>query len=175
VGARHLARHEPGRRRQPNSSGSCRGARCWFGSGALSSWPHRGSPVGPVSTPSQKDRPIPVDLQAEVEAWMLDDPDPSTRAELAALLAAGDSGALRARFESPLSFGTAGLRGALGAGPARMNRLVVRKTTAGLARWLLDKGPETARRRPHRRGSGERGGELVRRARRAEWRGLRSR
>jgi phosphomannomutase len=113
-----------------------------------------------VSTPSQADGPIPVDLQAEVEAWILDDPDPSTRAELAALLAAGDSGALRARFESPLSFGTAGLRGALGAGPARMNRLVVRKTTAGVARWLLDKGPETARRglvigRDARHGSAE--------------------
>ena len=74
------------------------------------------------------------------------DPDPSTRAELAFLLETGDAAGLRARFDSPLSFGTAGLRGALGAGPARMNRLVVRRATAGVARWLLGKGPEAAAR-----------------------------
>jgi len=89
--------------------------------------------------------PIPADLRADIEAWMADDPDPTTREELAALLAAGDSAALRARFESPLSFGTAGLRGALGAGPARMNRLVVRKTTAGVVRWLLDTVADASR------------------------------
>ena len=103
---------------------------------------------------------LPADLLAEVEAWMAADPDASTRAELARLVDAGDTGALRARFETPLSFGTAGLRGALGAGPARMNQLVVRRTTAGVARWLLDKGPEHARRglvvgRDARHGSAE--------------------
>jgi phosphomannomutase len=72
------------------------------------------------------------------------DPDPATRDELASLIEAGDAAGVRARFENPLSFGTAGLRGALGAGPARMNRLVVRKTTAGVARWLLDQGAEAA-------------------------------
>jgi phosphomannomutase len=91
---------------------------------------------------------------------MAADPDPSTRAELAALLEAGDTAELRTRFENPLSFGTAGLRGALGAGPARMNRLVVRKTTAGVSQWLLDKGPESAERgivvgRDARNGSAE--------------------
>jgi len=75
---------------------------------------------------------------------MEEDPDPSTRGELAALLAAGDEAEVRARFERPLTFGTAGLRGALGAGPARMNRLVVRRTTAGLAKWVLDQGAEVA-------------------------------
>ena len=90
--------------------------------------------------------PVPAALAAEAQAWMAADPDPSTRAELAALLDAGDGAEVRARFESPLSFGTAGLRGALGAGPARMNRLVVRATTAGVAQWVLGQGTEAARR-----------------------------
>jgi phosphomannomutase len=89
---------------------------------------------------------MPADLAAEAEAWMAADPDPSTRAELAALLEAGDVAAVRARFENPITFGTAGLRGELGAGPARMNRLVVRRTTVGLAQWVLDQGADAARR-----------------------------
>jgi phosphomannomutase len=83
-------------------------------------------------------RVLPRDLAAEVGEWMTEDPDPLTRAELAALLAAGDEAALRDRFDHPLSFGTAGLRGPIGAGPGRMNRVVVRKTTAGLARFILE-------------------------------------
>ena len=76
------------------------------------------------------------------------------------MIEAGDGDAVQARFESPLSFGTAGLRGELGAGPARMNRLVVRKTTAGVARWVLDQGAEAAEQgivlgRDARRGSAE--------------------
>ena len=94
----------------------------------------------------QETEPVPAALAAEAQAWMAADPDPSTRAELAALLDAGDGAAVRARFESPLSFGTAGLRGALGAGPARMNRLVVRAATAGVAQWVLGQGTEAARR-----------------------------
>ena len=52
------------------------------------------------------------------------------------MLDQGDEAALRDRFDHPLEFGTAGLRGPLGAGPGRMNRAVVRRTTAGLARYV---------------------------------------
>jgi phosphomannomutase len=69
-------------------------------------------------------------------AFRADDPDPQTQAELTVLLARGDQNELRARFAEPLRFGTAGLRGLLGAGDARMNRRVVAKTTAGLCAYL---------------------------------------
>jgi phosphomannomutase len=82
---------------------------------------------------------LPGDLVAQVDAWMAEDPDPGTRTELATLLEKGDEEGLRDRFDRPLSFGTAGLRGPIGAGPARMNRVVVRKTTAGLSQYLLDR------------------------------------
>jgi phosphomannomutase len=80
---------------------------------------------------------MPRELVARVEAWAAQDPDPETRAELLLLLQNGDEAALRDSFDHPLTFGTAGLRGALGPGPGRMNRELVRKTTAGLARFLL--------------------------------------
>jgi len=90
------------------------------------------------------DGEIPAERRREVEAWIAADPDPDTRLELEGLLAVGDRDGIEARFAAPLTFGTAGLRGALGAGPARMNRLVVRRTTAGLAAWLLHGGPGQA-------------------------------
>ncbi len=51
--------------------------------------------------------------------------------ELARVLASEDGADLAERFAGPLEFGTAGLRGVLGAGPSRMNRAVVRRTTRG--------------------------------------------
>ncbi len=77
-----------------------------------------------------------------VRAWIAADPDPASRAELEALLAAGDHDALASRFAGPLTFGTAGLRGALGAGPSRMNVAVVRAASAGLAHWIRSTGTE---------------------------------
>ncbi|MDQ1413927.1 MAG: phosphomannomutase [Acidimicrobiaceae bacterium] len=79
-------------------------------------------------------------LRAAAAAWVADDPDPRTRAEVEGLLAAGDGPALAERFESRLEFGTAGLRGKLGAGPNRMNRALVQRAAAGLARYLHARG-----------------------------------
>ncbi|GIJ70309.1 phospho-sugar mutase [Virgisporangium ochraceum] len=76
------------------------------------------------------------DLRAAADAWLSDDPDPATRDELRAVLAAGKPGDLADRFAGPLRFGTAGLRGPLRAGPNGMNRAVVRQAAAGLVSWL---------------------------------------
>lgn len=83
---------------------------------------------------------LPAALSEQVRAWRDDDPDPATRAEVDALLAAHDEAGLRSRFGDRLQFGTAGLRGALGAGPNRMNRALVRRATAGVAAWLRAEG-----------------------------------
>ncbi len=79
---------------------------------------------------------------------MNDDPDPETRAELEKLLAAPDPQAtdLADRFAGTLEFGTAGLRGVIGAGPNRMNRAVVLRTTWGLAEHLLAAVPDVKER-----------------------------
>jgi phosphomannomutase len=73
-------------------------------------------------------------------AWLAEDPDPDTRAELQALIEAGDSAGIADRFGGRLEFGTAGLRGALGAGPNRMNRVVVIRAAAGLATYVSARG-----------------------------------
>jgi phosphomannomutase len=78
-----------------------------------------------------------LDLAARARAWAAGDPDPATRAELLALLAAGDTAALAERCSARLEFGTAGIRGVLGAGPGRMNRAIARQVGAGLAQVLL--------------------------------------
>jgi phosphomannomutase len=97
--------------------------------------------------------PVSGDLARRAEAWITEDPSLTDRAELQDLLNAArrDDPAGRAaaadladRFAGRLEFGTAGLRGAMGAGPNRMNRAVVRAATAGLARWLREHRPAAA-------------------------------
>ncbi|MFB8269321.1 MULTISPECIES: phospho-sugar mutase [unclassified Streptomyces] len=80
------------------------------------------------------------ELLARAEAWLAEDPDPETREELAKLIESADTKALTERFAGTLQFGTAGLRGELGAGPMRMNRSVVIRAAAGLAAYLRSKG-----------------------------------
>lgn len=80
------------------------------------------------------------DLIAQAQTWLAEDPDPDTRAELSRLIDAGDVTELGARFAGTLQFGTAGLRGELGAGPMRMNRSVVIRAAAGLAAYLKNNG-----------------------------------
>ncbi|GAB7050035.1 phospho-sugar mutase [Catenuloplanes indicus] len=75
-------------------------------------------------------------LIAQAEAWIADDPDPVTRDELRAVL--DDPAELADRFAGPLTFGTAGLRGPLRAGPNGMNLAVVTAAAAGLVRWLAE-------------------------------------
>lgn len=87
-------------------------------------------------------------LLARAQAWLAEDPDEQTRDELTRVVAAveaGDADAradLADRFRGTLEFGTAGLRGTLGAGPNRMNRVVVLRAAAGLASYLLGEGVE---------------------------------
>ena len=83
---------------------------------------------------------VDADLRTAAEAWLDDDPDERDRSELRALLDREDGAELADRFAGRLTFGTAGLRGAVGAGPNRMNRAVVRAATAAVAGWLLDGG-----------------------------------
>lgn len=98
------------------------------------------------------------DLQAllnEATVWVAGDIDVADKAEISALVAAAreTSGGKRTpgaqaaiaelqdRFAGPLAFGTAGLRGAMAAGPNRMNRAVVARAAAGLAEFLKDSLP----------------------------------
>ncbi|OCG74281.1 phospho-sugar mutase [Microbacterium sediminis] len=84
------------------------------------------------------------DVLGQARAWLAQDPDPATSAELATLIASASNGEpaacadLEARFAGRLQFGTAGLRAALGAGPLRMNRVVVAQAAAGFAAYLRE-------------------------------------
>jgi len=85
------------------------------------------------------------DVRARAEKWLAAEPDADVRAELAALLE-DPADVLAARFDGRLQFGTAGLRGEMGAGPLRMNRLVVRQAAAGLGFYVLRHDPDAAER-----------------------------
>ncbi len=82
---------------------------------------------------------------AAARAWLAQDPDPVTREELSGLIARveeGDAAAaddLADRFSTRLAFGTAGLRGTLGAGSNRMNRVLVAQAAAGFAAYLRER------------------------------------
>ncbi|MEA9984453.1 MULTISPECIES: phospho-sugar mutase [Subtercola] len=89
-------------------------------------------------------------IVAVAEAWLAQDPDTETRAELTRLIArarvepADDDVAdalstLHERFDDRLKFGTAGLRGEIAAGSNRMNRVLVAQAAAGIAAYLLEK------------------------------------
>lgn len=81
------------------------------------------------------------------EAWLAQDPDPETRDELGTLIRDAQGGSepaldeLHSRFDTRLEFGTAGLRGRIEAGSARMNRVLVSQAAAGLAAFLLEREP----------------------------------
>jgi phosphomannomutase len=89
-------------------------------------------------------------LLTRARTWLAEDPDEQTRAQLSELVTRIEDGVpapdgaavadLADRFRGTLEFGTAGLRGALGAGPNRMNRVVVIRAAAGLAAYLRDHG-----------------------------------
>ncbi len=85
------------------------------------------------------------DLKAEARAWAEDDPDEVTRSEILSAIRQSDEKALRAAFEHPLKFGTAGLRGPVGPGAARMNLLLAARFGWGLGdvlrrRDLVERG-----------------------------------
>jgi phosphomannomutase len=79
-------------------------------------------------------------LFEEVTAWIADDPDPVTASQLQAYLDADDEESLTPLFSGFLQFGTAGLRGPIGAGPSCMNRAVVGRTAAGIAAYMSKRG-----------------------------------
>jgi phosphomannomutase len=87
------------------------------------------------------------ELRARAQAWLLGDPDPRTQAELKTLIDAESVAELSERMHGDLEFGTAGLRGIVGAGSARMNLAVVVRVTRALADRLL-RGAHDARARP---------------------------
>ncbi|MEU4336625.1 phospho-sugar mutase [Micromonospora lupini] len=82
------------------------------------------------------------DIREQARRWLADDPDPASRAELTAVLdrLPASAAELADRFAGPLTFGTAGLRGPLRAGPNGMNLAVVTQAAAGLVGWLAAQG-----------------------------------
>jgi phosphomannomutase len=100
------------------------------------------------ATPGTAELVASPDLLERAGSWRDDDPDAVTRTELDTVLAAaasgdGEAGAdLADRFAGMLEFGTAGLRGAMGAGPNRMNRSVVIRAAAGLTAYLMESSPK---------------------------------
>lgn len=76
-------------------------------------------------------------MMEQVTRWLEKDPDPRTREELQQLIDQQALTDLEDRFRQRLEFGTAGLRGKVGCGPNRMNRLVIQETASGLGQYLI--------------------------------------
>jgi phosphomannomutase len=70
--------------------------------------------------------------------WIDQDPDAETVAELEKLISESNEAGLADRFGQRIGFGTAGLRGLLGAGPNRMNRVLVAQAAAGISKYLKE-------------------------------------
>lgn len=83
-------------------------------------------------------------MDNKISQWLEKDPDPISRQELQQLIDSSNQDELNRRFSGRLEFGTAGLRGVVGAGPAMMNALVIRQTSAGLAQYLLKEVDDAA-------------------------------
>ena len=80
-----------------------------------------------------------VDLDEALEIankWLINDPDQTTKVETEKLISDGDIQLIQ-RFTNCLVFGTAGMRGVRGAGPMRMNRVMVRVVATAIAQELL--------------------------------------
>ena len=77
-------------------------------------------------------------LIQQARSWIEQDPDAETIAELEKLIAQSDEVGLADRFGQRIGFGTAGLRGLLGAGPNRMNRVLVAQAAAGISKYLRE-------------------------------------
>jgi phosphomannomutase len=78
-------------------------------------------------------------LRSFAEQWIKADPDPLTASVLSRLVAGDDESALRACFEPVMEFGTAGLRGIVGPGPAKMNVAVIRRVTKALTKVVAER------------------------------------
>src|SRR5690606_7602142 len=139
---RSVARDEPGRRHQRRPAVPRGGPR-----GRPRRRPADLAAAGTDRPPYLRKGAPPMDVEV-IRRWIAEDPDPRTANEVGTLLERAtedgpDAEEARAeledRFSGPLAFGTAGLRGAVGGGPNRMNRAVVIRTTAGLAAWLSAK------------------------------------
>ncbi|ENM5905548.1 phospho-sugar mutase [Vibrio mimicus] len=85
-------------------------------------------------------------MNSQVTHWLARDPDPKTRQELQQLIDTQQDAQIAERFQSRLEFGTAGLRGKVGCGPNRMNRLVIQETAAGLGHYLIEQLPDAKNR-----------------------------
>src|SRR5690606_8829812 len=136
-GARPLARDEPRGRNQRDGALPRRGAPGRPGRGAPDQRPARRDHAARLMLTEAEIS----ELADVVREWIDDDPDESTATELRELLGAQDWDALEARFTGMLQFGTAGLRGALGGGPNRMNRAVGIRGAQGLAAHLASVWP----------------------------------